>query len=104
MTAVPDWTCTLHLEVRSRSGRPGQSNLEQRVYTATAPASKTKPDDATVQLVMTTESAGYVQHSITTLKPVEVDLVARTSVFRESRAASDKFIERLEYFGWERKS
>jgi len=94
---------TLHLEVRSRGKRVGQSTLEQRVYTITAPASEKDPDDATAQMVVTTETFGSVQHSITTLKPVEVDTVARTAVFRESRAASDKLVERLEYFGWERR-
>lgn len=104
MTAPFNWTCTLHLEVRSRPRGSFKTTLEQRVYTNSAPVSKTQPDDATVQMIVTTESYGYVQHSITTLTPIEVNLVARTAVFKESRAASDKFIERLEYFGWERKS
>jgi hypothetical protein len=101
--ATPPWNFTLHLEVRSRGKRPGQSNLEQRVYTNSAPANRKHPDDATVQMVVTTESFGYIQHSVTTLKPSEVDLVARSAVFRESRVASDKFVDRLEYFGWIRR-
>jgi hypothetical protein len=98
------WACTLHLEVRSR-GKPGQSaTLEQRIYTAELPGNPKQPDDATLQMVQTTESFGYVQQSVTVLTPTAVDLAARTATFCESRARSDKFIDRLEFFGWVRQS
>lgn len=103
MSAPAPWQATLHLEVRSRGARPGTSHIEHRVYTATVDARPDRPDDATLNMVREGETFGGVYQSVTTWRPAEVDTQARTALFRQSLRRSDRLVDELEEYGWQRR-
>jgi hypothetical protein len=102
LTVPAPWNATLHLEVRSRGARVGQTNTEQRVYTVVSPADSEHSDEATMHMLHTYELNGCVSQTAITWTPDEFDPVARTSVFRRTLRASDPLLEKLERYGWTR--
>lgn len=103
MTTPAPWKATLHLDVRSRGARPGTSHIERRVYTADVDASPDWPDDASLNMVRLGETFGGVYQAITTWTPAESDPQARTALFRQSLRRSDRLVDELERYGWQRR-
>lgn len=98
--------CVLNLYVRTRGARPGTSNEDLRRYTKDLHGvDPTVPDYATLHEIYEYTAPGVVTQTTTTLVPAAVHVKSPTlhvAVFVESYPASDKFVKRVEAFGWRR--
>lgn len=95
MSSTVYWEATLYLEVRSRG------KAEQRVYVAKVQAKAGEPP--ILHMIRQSETFAATYQSVTTWRPAEVDEQARKAVFSESLRRSDRLVDELEMYGWERR-